>query len=56
MKVLTSDCNRVGMIITIVQNSLEVLGSISWVLCIVLSEPYKLTVNKLVSPSMGKVP
>jgi hypothetical protein len=49
------DCSRVRTIITSVQSTLEVFGSIYWGPCIVLSEPYKLAVNKLVSPSMGKV-
>jgi hypothetical protein len=49
------DCIRVRTIITNVQSTLEVLGSIYWGPCIILSEQYKLAVNKLVSSSVRKV-
>jgi hypothetical protein len=41
--------------ITYVQSTFEVFGSIYWGLYFVLSEPYKLAVNKFVSPSVEKV-
>ena len=49
------DSGRVRMIITDVQSTLEVLGYIYWDPFIVLREPYKLAVNKLVLPIVGKV-
>jgi hypothetical protein len=44
------------IMITSVQSTFEVFGSIYWGPYFVLSEPCKLAVKKLLSPSVGKVP
>jgi hypothetical protein len=48
-------CGRVKMILAKVKSTLQVLGNIYCSPWMVLSELYKLAVNKLVSPSVGKV-